>query len=593
MVSLINLLDSLEMLLFQENMVSEELEEHFSRPEIVEDISDSLVDLSSLLCMTRSKCLSVLRALRLSLEKLYLPSAMKIDSIMKFCFRTASLIFCTASSLYKLHRVEMEPLNLLVIDEAAQLRECESTIPLQVLGMRHVILIGDEHQLPAMVRSEVSGDAGFGRSLFERLSSSGHPKHLLNVQYRMHPKISFFPNLKFYRKWILDASNVKNKSYERRYLPMPMFGPYSFINVIGGKEELDDAGHSRRNMIEVAIVLKIVKNLYKAWNGSEKKLSIGVVSPYAAQVVEIQEKLGQKYEKLDGFMVKAKSIDGFQGGEEDIIIISTVRTNSGGFIGFLASPQRANVALTRAPHCLWILGNEKTLSNSGSVSAELVQNAKDRQCFFNADEDSDMAKAILDVKKELAQLDDLLNGDSVLFKSARWKLSSGWRPKKKNVDSVCESSSQIVKQFKVEGLYVVCTIDIVKKESSYIQVLKVWDILPLEEILKLVKRLDSVFAMYSDDFIIHCKEKYLEGDLEIPQSWVISNDIVQLKNICNNEFGSESSVPAVDGRSYVENSKVSKSLLLMKFYSLSSGVVSHLLSGCDGGELDLPFEVTD
>ncbi|XP_059624937.1 uncharacterized protein LOC132268175 [Cornus florida] len=619
MVSLINVLDSLEMLFFQENVVSEELEELLSRQETVEDTSESFVDTSLLLCIRRSKCL--LRTLRLSLEELNLPSVMNRDSVMEFCFRTASLIFCTASSSYKLHQVEMEPLNLLVIDEAAQLKECESTIPLQLPGMRHAILIGDERQLPAMVKSEVSGDAGFGRSLFERLSSSSHPKHLLNIQYRMHTKISFFPNLNFYHKWILDAPNVKSKSYERHYLPGPMFGPYSFINVIGGKEELDDDGHSRRNMVEVAIILKIVQHLYKAWNGSEKKLSIGVVSPYAAQVVAIQEKLGRKYENLDGFMVKVKSIDGFQGGEEDIIIISTVRTNSKGFIGFISSPQRTNVALTRARHCLWVLGNEKTLSNSGSVWAKLVQDAKDRQCFFNADEDDDMAKTILDVKKELDQLDDLLNGDSILFKSARWKvlfsdqfrksfgklmsvrtkksvmnlllkLSSGWRPKRRNVDSVCESSSQIVKQFKVEGLYVVCTIDIVK-ESRYIQVLKVWDILPLEEISKLVKRLDSIFAIYTDDFINRCKEKCLEGDFEIPKSWVTSYDIARFKNICNNEFGSESSVAAVDGRSYVENSKVSESLLLMKFYSLSSGVVSHLLSGCDGGELDLPFEVTD
>lgn len=84
------------------------------------------------------------------------------------------------------------------------------------------------------------------------------------------------------------------------------------------------------------------------WNVSNKKLSIGVISPYAAQVVAIRDKLGRKFENLDGFTVKVKSIDGFQGGEEDIVIISTVRSNSGGSVGFLSSPQRVNVALTRA-----------------------------------------------------------------------------------------------------------------------------------------------------------------------------------------------------------------------------------------------------
>ena len=72
------------------------------------------------------------------------------------------------------------------------------------------------------------------------------------------------------------------------------------------------------------------------------------MSPYRAQVVAIQEKLGSKYEKSVGFAVKVMSIDGFQGGEEDIIIISTVRSNNGGSIGFISDPKRANVALTRA-----------------------------------------------------------------------------------------------------------------------------------------------------------------------------------------------------------------------------------------------------
>ncbi|KAM7466484.1 hypothetical protein LguiB_014046 [Lonicera macranthoides] len=273
---------------------------------------------------------------------------LEFKSFLEFLRARASLIFCTVSSSYKLHSVEMEPLNLLLIDEAAQLKECESTIPLQLHGMKHAILIGDECQLPAMVSSNVCVEAGFGRSLFERLSLLGHSKQLLNVQYRMHPSISSFPNSRFYQNQILDASNVKKKSYERRFLPSPMFGPYSFINVVGGKDELDDVEYSRRNMIEVAVALKIVLNLHKAWKCSGRKLSIGIVSPYAAQVVAIQDKIGQRYENIEGFSVKVRTIDGFQGGEEDIIIISTVRSNNSGSVGFLASLQRTNVALTRA-----------------------------------------------------------------------------------------------------------------------------------------------------------------------------------------------------------------------------------------------------
>ena len=76
-----------------------------------------------------------------------------------------------------------------------------------------------------------------------------------------------------------------------------------------------------------------------------------------------------------------------------------------------------------------------------------------------------------------------------------------------NVDRVCESSSHILKQFKVEGLYIVCSIDIVKNT----QVLRVWDILPLEGVLKLAKRLDNIFQRYTDDFNNCCNEKCLDG----------------------------------------------------------------------------------
>ncbi|KAJ6903318.1 hypothetical protein NC651_020731 [Populus alba x Populus x berolinensis] len=616
-VFLFGSLNSFESWLFHEDVISDELLKVFSHPGLHKDSFQGFNDILLRLRLKRSECLTMLKRVRDSLRHLDLPGARNKRSIEEFCFQKATLFFCTASSSYKLHWLPIEPLNFLVVDEAAQLKECESTIPLQLPGIRHAILIGDECQLPAMVVSNVCDKAGFGRSLFERLGSLGHSKHLLDMQYRMHPSISCFPNSKFYFNKILDAPNVKARSYEKHYLPGPMFGPYTFINVFGGREELDDVGHSRKNMVEVAIVLKLLQSLYKAWSG--KKVRVGVISPYTAQVGAIQEKLGEKYENIDGFSVKVSSIDGFQGGEEDIVIISTVRSHTGGRIGFMSDPRRINVALTRARHCLWILGNERTLSNSQSIWEKLVHDAKERNCFFNADEDKDLAKAILEVKKEFDQLDDLIKGDSALFfRSARWKvvfseyfkksfgklasvrkktlvlylllkLSSGWRPKKRNVDFICGSSSQILKQFKVEGLYVICSIDLVK-EIRYKQVLKVWDLLPLEDIPILAKRLEGIFKTYTDDFISHCNEKCLEGDLEVPKIWTTSFDIPRCKSCSNNEKGSNSNP---DGSYYVENSKVSDSLLLMKFYPISCGVVSHLLSDRDGRELELPFEVTD
>lgn len=111
--------------------------------------------------------------------------------------------------------------------------------------------------------SKVSLEVGFGRSLFARLSTLGHPNHFLNIQYRMHPAISSFPNSRFYLNQILDAPNVIAKKYRKQYLPGKMFGPCSFINIIGGAEEFDDAGRSRKNMVEAAVVMKIIKNCFR------------------------------------------------------------------------------------------------------------------------------------------------------------------------------------------------------------------------------------------------------------------------------------------------------------------------------------------
>ncbi|PHT51384.1 hypothetical protein CQW23_11131 [Capsicum baccatum] len=96
------------------------------------------------------------------------------------------------------------------------------------------------------------------------------------------------------------------------------------------------------------------------------------------------------------FSVNVRSVDGFQGGEEDVIIISTVCCNSSGSVGFLSNLQRANIALTRARYCLWILGNSSTLVNSGS--------------------------AILNATIELDKLDTLLRTDFPIFESAQWKV---------------------------------------------------------------------------------------------------------------------------------------------------------------------------
>ncbi|XP_052143069.1 LOW QUALITY PROTEIN: helicase SEN1-like [Oryza glaberrima] len=335
-------------------------------------------------------------------------------SIEDFLVRNAKSILCTASSSSRLHYLpEASPFDLLVVDEAAQLKECESLIPLQLPGVRHAVLIGDEFQLPALVKSRVCEDAEFGRSLFERLSSLGHPKHLLDVQYRMHPGISKFPVSSFYENKISDGENVLHRDYERKPLAGPMYGSYSFINVDAGKESKGKHDKSLMNPIEVAAVTRIVQRLFKESVDTGRKLCVGVVSPYKGQVRAIQERLGKAYETHGGFTVKVRSVDGFQGAEEDIIIFSAVRSNTTGSDGFLSNVNRTNVALTRAKHCLWILGNANTLASSKTIWREIVADAKNRGCLFNASEDKELNNAIIRAVIELDEVDDLLEMDSL------------------------------------------------------------------------------------------------------------------------------------------------------------------------------------
>ncbi|KAK1395095.1 hypothetical protein POM88_014151 [Heracleum sosnowskyi] len=136
------------------NLVAEELKEAYLLEGKFEFLTRVNVNISTFLHFKRES-VRFLRTLMSALDELDLPTCSK-DSIEEFCYRMATLIFCTASSAYKLQSVKMYPMKLLVIDEAAQLRECESLIPLQVPSIKHTVLLGDECQLPAFVTSKVA-----------------------------------------------------------------------------------------------------------------------------------------------------------------------------------------------------------------------------------------------------------------------------------------------------------------------------------------------------------------------------------------------------------------------------------------------------
>lgn len=265
----------------------------------------------------------------------------------------------------------------------------------------------------------------------------------------MHPRISLFPNTEFYNGQILDGPTVINRLCANHFLKDGMYGSYSFVNVDSAKEELDK-NYSTRNLVEVAVIAELVANLYKGRTFSrylylfcglsinsflfvfvlesfakKQTVTVGCISPYKAQVDAIQEKLGDRFnQNANGwsFSVNVRSVDGFQGSEEDVIIFSAVRCNSRGSVGFLSSHERANVALTRARHCLWIVGNKDTLIKSGSVWSTLVYDAENRGCVYNARDNKHLAQAMVHALVELADFGSLLKSDSILFKEAKWKV---------------------------------------------------------------------------------------------------------------------------------------------------------------------------
>ncbi|KAI3798721.1 hypothetical protein L1987_33999 [Smallanthus sonchifolius] len=344
-------------------------------------------------------------------------------------------------------------------------------------------------------------EAEFGRSLFERLALLGHKKYLLNVQYRMHPTISQFPNREFYEKSILDGFNVKSRTYGKRFLEGRMYGSYSFINVTSAKEELDQS-HSTKNAMEVALVGEIVASLFKEAVARKQRVSVGCISPYKAQVNAIQKNIGMKYTGHETyFTVNVRSVDGFQGSEEDVILISTVRCNGKGSAGFLSNHQRTNVALTRA-----------SLFNTDSFK-EAKWQVKFSDTFL----------------KTVARLTDHEICNKVL--SLLVKLSGGWREPENAGNSRVntEGTRTLLEEYKVtHDLRLIWAVDIVAQNSVCIQVLKVWNVLPATMVEGLSKMLtEKVYGNYTVNMMNHCKERHAEGNLVLPITWPMNSDTDQ------------------------------------------------------------------
>ncbi|KAF9238389.1 P-loop containing nucleoside triphosphate hydrolase protein [Melanogaster broomeanus] len=315
---------------------------------------------------------------------------------------SAADVICTTCITSASVALNVLDFPVVFLDEASMSTEPASLIPL-MKGSQHVALIGDHKQLPPVITSREAQFRGLGISLFERLTDERVvPSIMLDIQYRMHPSISHFPSLEFYNLTLLDgtvdtAGNISPQLLPplSRHLPVDILTGHRPSVVFldhGGSETAKDRSRVNRN--EAYIVCSIVEDLLlqnevssllnrfsTALIGLRQKHlrgeDIGIIAPYAAQISLLTRLLNsdEKYRKrfsvslgdyrqLQLSSIEVKTVDGFEGREKDVIIFSTVRNNSSGYIGFLADRRRLNVGLTRAKRGLFIVGSINTLKES-------------------------------------------------------------------------------------------------------------------------------------------------------------------------------------------------------------------------------------
>lgn len=306
-------------------------------------------------------------------------------------FGEARVIACTLVGSAH-HLLEGMKFGTLFIDEAAQALEAACWIPMRRAS--RVILAGDHCQLPPTIKSIAALRAGLGKTLMERIAEN-KPEvvTLLRIQYRMNDEIMRFSSDWFYGgkvesapqikyrsvldydhpiTWI-DTSNEENQiTIEGEDAPEDSASTSSSVSAanqnsdLNFKEQFVGESFGRINKAEAELTLLTLAEYFTKIGKQrvlEERIDVGIISPYRAQV-QYLKKLIKKYGFFKPYrrLISVNTVDGFQGQERDVILISLVRSNDEGQIGFLKDLRRMNVAMTRARMKLIILGNKDTMT---------------------------------------------------------------------------------------------------------------------------------------------------------------------------------------------------------------------------------------
>ena len=306
-------------------------------------------------------------------------------------FGEARVIACTLVGSAH-HLLEGMKFGTLFIDEAAQALEAACWIPMKRAS--RVILAGDHCQLPPTVKSIAALRAGLGKTLMERIAEN-KPEvvTLLKIQYRMNDEIMRFSSDWFYGGKVESAPQIKYRSVldydhpitwidtskeenqitiEGEDAPEDSTSTSSSVSAanqnsdLNFKEQFVGESFGRINKAEAELTLLTLAEYFTKIGKQrvlEERIDVGIISPYRAQV-QYLKKLIKKYEFFKPYrrLISVNTVDGFQGQERDVILISLVRSNDEGQIGFLKDLRRMNVAMTRARMKLIILGNKDTMT---------------------------------------------------------------------------------------------------------------------------------------------------------------------------------------------------------------------------------------
>jgi len=270
-----------------------------------------------------------------------------VESIIRKAQAVCSTLMSANSSYIKDLKFET-----VVIDEASQALEPECWNA--ILKAKRVIFAGDHLQLPPTVKSKEAQELGLAETILDNMSEHIHHSYLLTTQYRMNDKILSFSNKRFYESKLISHDSNSRWSLDEF--------PLVFVDTsgCGFEEEKHPDTFSSFNKGEIFII--------REWFLRHKEImledtTIGIISPYAAQVKLIKQHIEDE-ELHRGLNIEVNSIDGFQGQEKDLILISLVRSNENGEIGFLADERRLNVGMTRAKKKLVMIGDLGTLGGS-------------------------------------------------------------------------------------------------------------------------------------------------------------------------------------------------------------------------------------